>query len=196
MDNWFEDVFLDVDERSLEEPYAEGEGWIPWSSIKWLILLINILLSVMVYFKSQQSKQYTELIENHALNPNKNRVCIVIAHPDDEAMFFAPTIVRLQQMGREIFLICLSTGNFDGLGETRKKELYASCISLGIPQDHVKIIDQPDLQDGPKNVWSANTISALVSDYVSTTKSGSIITFDQHGVSSHPNHIATYYGVL
>lgn len=37
-------------------------------------------------------------------------VLLVTAHPDDEAMFFAPTISRLQQQGASIHILCLSNG--------------------------------------------------------------------------------------
>jgi len=36
----------------------------------------------------------------------------VIAHPDDEAMFFTPTIKEIQSQGRDVFLLCLSSGNY------------------------------------------------------------------------------------
>lgn len=38
------------------------------------------------------------------------RVLIVIAHPDDECMFFGPTIFRLCEQGAEVYLLCLSNG--------------------------------------------------------------------------------------
>lgn len=37
-------------------------------------------------------------------------VLLVTAHPDDEAMFFAPTILRLIEEGLRVALLCLSTG--------------------------------------------------------------------------------------
>ena len=41
------------------------------------------------------------------------RVLFVTAHPDDECMFFAPTILGLTQRGQyDIFLLCLSSGQF------------------------------------------------------------------------------------
>lgn len=42
-------------------------------------------------------------------------VLLVTAHPDDEAMFFAPTIHRLQQQGAAIQILCLSNGGVGGL---------------------------------------------------------------------------------
>lgn len=38
------------------------------------------------------------------------RVLLVIAHPDDECMFFGPTIFRLCEQGAEVYLLCLSNG--------------------------------------------------------------------------------------
>lgn len=38
------------------------------------------------------------------------RALIVTAHPDDECMFFAPTIVRLAEFNASVHLLCLSEG--------------------------------------------------------------------------------------
>lgn len=40
---------------------------------------------------------------------------IVIAHPDDESMFFAPALTTLQRSGERAFVLCLSTGKRAGL---------------------------------------------------------------------------------
>ena len=37
-------------------------------------------------------------------------VLLITAHPDDECMFFAPTIISLTQSNVEVFLLCLSEG--------------------------------------------------------------------------------------
>lgn len=40
------------------------------------------------------------------------RICLLIAHPDDEAMFFAPTLLALTQpdLGNHLKILCLSSG--------------------------------------------------------------------------------------
>lgn len=38
------------------------------------------------------------------------KALIVTAHPDDECMFFAPTIVRLADVNASVSLLCLSEG--------------------------------------------------------------------------------------
>jgi N-acetylglucosaminylphosphatidylinositol deacetylase len=37
-------------------------------------------------------------------------VLLVTAHPDDESMFFAPTLAHVLQRGAEVHILCLSTG--------------------------------------------------------------------------------------
>jgi N-acetylglucosaminylphosphatidylinositol deacetylase len=74
------------------------------------------------------------------------RICLLIAHPDDEAMFFAPTVLALTrpETGNHVKILCLSTGDADGLGETRKRELVKSAMMLGVRQeDDVFVIDSP-----------------------------------------------------
>jgi N-acetylglucosaminylphosphatidylinositol deacetylase len=41
---------------------------------------------------------------------NCESVLLVTAHPDDEAMFFAPTIHTLLQQGASVHILCLSNG--------------------------------------------------------------------------------------
>lgn len=42
------------------------------------------------------------------------RICLLIAHPDDEAMFFAPTLLGLTrpETGNHVKILCLSSGMF------------------------------------------------------------------------------------
>lgn len=40
------------------------------------------------------------------------RICLLIAHPDDEAMFFAPALLQLTkpESGNHVKILCLSSG--------------------------------------------------------------------------------------
>jgi len=72
---------------------------------------------------------------------------------------------------------------------------------LGI--EDVEIIDDPRLPDGMNTNWDKNVISKFISDHLKKQferKETSfdellIITFDEFGISNHPNHIATHFGV-
>jgi N-acetylglucosaminylphosphatidylinositol deacetylase len=90
------------------------------------------------------------------------RVLFLTAHPDDECMFFAPTIMALtskQEFGDvpaasghsddysnpeaypEVFSLCLSVGDADGLGDLRKEELGRSLDVLGIRNENRAVVD-------------------------------------------------------
>ena len=74
------------------------------------------------------------------------RVTLLIAHPDDEAMFFAPTVMALTrpEARNHVTILCLSSGNAEGLGEIRKKELVQSALVLGLrSEDDVAVVDNP-----------------------------------------------------
>jgi N-acetylglucosaminylphosphatidylinositol deacetylase len=73
----------------------------------------------------------------------KEKVLLVTAHPDDECMFFAPTLLALGPVAAEVHNLCLSVGNQDGLGSVRKEELARSLDVLGIPPARRKVLDHP-----------------------------------------------------
>ena len=134
---------------------------------------------------------------------NVTDVLLVIAHPDDEAMFFAPTLAHYASKSKvEIRVLCLSTGNGDGMGETRRTELLRSCFgAFGIRARNVTIIDDPLLLDGQSQKWSpvqiCKHLEKVMNRAFSCRPSGHlrIITFDSGGVSGHPNHIDTFDAV-
>jgi N-acetylglucosaminylphosphatidylinositol deacetylase len=202
---------------------------------------------------------------------------IVIAHPDDESMFFLPTIrgivtggnidgsgggarstiaattttTKKNRSGRrtrvddfdddddnnnnnnEVWLLCLTTGNYDGLGKKRTKELIKACTLIGITK--LVILDDDDdddddddrgqntIRDHPKERWDPNQVAMVIRQMIlgeigtcyhtfrdsidqprkqqqpqrpfDNNNKINLITFDDHGVSGHINHIDTYYGV-
>eukprot|EP00747_Dinoflagellata_sp_TGD_P079222 gnl/TRDRNA2_/TRDRNA2_160426_c0_seq1.p1 gnl/TRDRNA2_/TRDRNA2_160426_c0~~gnl/TRDRNA2_/TRDRNA2_160426_c0_seq1.p1 ORF type:complete len:335 (-),score=40.46 gnl/TRDRNA2_/TRDRNA2_160426_c0_seq1:35-1039(-) len=123
------------------------------------------------------------------------RAVLVVAHPDDEAMFFWPTLLQLQRERVPTSVLCLSTGDADGLGTFRSAEMSRSCRRLGIEGDDLRILDMEEFQDGMEEVWCHDAISTQVLDFVRDREANLVITFDGTGVSGHPNHIATCHGV-
>jgi N-acetylglucosaminylphosphatidylinositol deacetylase len=79
----------------------------------WIYLLVANI--VMMYFSHK--KKQRDIQEHHEANQKKN-VLYVLAHPDDESMFFVPVIRSMKEMGYKLHIICLSNGrrlNFCGL---------------------------------------------------------------------------------
>jgi len=123
------------------------------------------------------------------------RLMLVTAHPDDEAMFFAPMLfanraVSGSAMKQRVNVMCLSTGDADGLGRMRRKELVAACAVLGVKKEGVHVYDDAKLRDGMDTHWDEAYIAKLVKSEVTKYKIDTIITFDAHGVSGHANHRA------
>lgn len=153
---------------------------------------------------------------------------MVLLHrtPDDESMFFSPLLQFAADNRRRVSVLCLSTGDFDGLGQQRQVELVQACGVFGVCAEEVTVLDDARLRDGMHELWPPEEVARLVlarlllqpPDMVIPPASlGScshvlldafepdplcallllqIATFDEHGVSGHPNHIAVSQGVV
>lgn len=111
--------------------------------MSWFELFIVFFLStLLVYFILLQKVQKNAVIK-------EKKVLFVTSHPDDECMFFSPAITNIIKFGEvnnnEIFLACLSKGNYEGLGIIRENELLKSCLTLGIKSENLFVFDHPYL---------------------------------------------------
>ncbi|KAI4292541.1 N-acetylglucosaminylphosphatidylinositol deacetylase [Pancytospora philotis] len=104
---------------------------------------------------------------------------LLIAHPDDESMFFTPLLCHTRP-----FILCLSSGDADGLGSVRRRELAALCAAYGLEHEVL------DYEDGAS--WSTRRIVADLIPRLNKHKADTVFTFDEHGVSQHHNHISCY----
>ncbi|KAI9718390.1 MAG: hypothetical protein M1812_004111 [Candelaria pacifica] len=173
--------------------------------MQWLNLLALplVLTACWLYTVHIQQTRFPKL--------RNKKICLLIAHPDDEAMFFAPTVLALTQkeLGNHVKILCLSSGDADGLGETRKKELVKSGMLLGLRnEEDVFVIEDPAFPDSMTIPWDASKISTLLTflfapdaskiplQSAPTATIDILITFDRHGVSSHPNHTSLRLGAL
>jgi N-acetylglucosaminylphosphatidylinositol deacetylase len=133
--------------------------WLDW--IKGGLLVLNLVLGLVFLILALRHQPEEK---ESKFEPEAKNILVVIAHPDDEAMFFVPVIKTLTA-NRTVFLLCLSTGNYEGLGETRKRELQDSAKLLGVSK--VQIEDRKELPDDPKATWNTSLISSILSDFVS-----------------------------
>lgn len=168
-------------------------------------LAIPVLIITAWLYTAETTRSYLPTFHN-------KRICLLIAHPDDEAMFFSPTLSALTapKLGNHIKILCLSSGNAAGLGETRKTELGASAKMLGLrSESDVLVLEDEAFPDSMTATWPKEKIMAVLSSAFvpassaskAGTKSGPpettidvLITFDRGGVSSHPNHISLHHG--
>lgn len=127
--------------------------------------------------------------------PQNRKVALVFAHPDDEAMFFVPTLRTLKENDIEVYFICFSNGNYDGLGKVREKELRASAHYFGLSEEQICLVNHPQLPDSPTAKWNEEVIEELLANFLIRHYITKVITFDDFGVSGHCNHIAVSRGV-
>lgn len=131
-------------------------------------------------------------------------------------MFFAPTLLALTapHLGNHIKILCLSTGDQDGLGSLRQKELVKSAEMLGLRREEdVFVIDDPRFRDGMGVVWEKGEVARVLGEAFGVTAKGKgregkgegrergpeatidvLLTFDRGGVSGHANHVSLYHG--
>ena len=168
----------------------------------YIALAIPILIVTAWFYTSQMTRRSLPIFKN-------KRICLLIAHPDDEAMFFSPTLSALTapELGNHIKILCLSSGDADGLGETRKEELAVSAKMLGLrAANDVLVLEDDAFPDSMSVTWPKEKIAQVLSSaFVAPshkersseppkTTIDVLITFDSQGVSNHPNHISLYYG--
>ncbi|KAK3322680.1 putative deacetylase LmbE-like domain-containing protein [Apodospora peruviana] len=172
---------------------AQLLGKVPRRAWRWIIrlgvvaLVLPLLLQwIVAYLVGSDAR-----ILPPQLLTAKN-LLIVTAHPDDECLFFAPSILGVLDRNKDITggLLAMSTGNNYGIGDKRRHELIGSCKSLGIKEQRCVAMDHAALQDNPTVWWDTDLIEAIVDEHVKKWQIDAIITFDSGGVSGHINHRA------
>lgn len=141
---------------------------------------------------------YNSLTSPSPLPIQNSTVYFVIGHPDDEVMFFAPTLVEVAKPkhNNHVKLVCFSRGDAvdKSMGAIRSQELRNSARIFGLDFADVHVLD--NYADGMDVNWSPQDISDSLNEIVDISESAKsvIVTFDEIGVSNHPNHILLFHG--
>ncbi|CAK4085330.1 unnamed protein product [Aphanomyces euteiches] len=158
--------------------------------------LLAILVSMALV--TVKSVDYIHQLTSHSAHGRseaaKKEFLLVIAHPDDESMFFLPLLLNLQDKAN-FHLLCFSTGDFDGLGAVRKQELIAVWKYLKMNPFKLTILDDALFRDGMQAIWKPQDVASVVLQYAEDNVIDTIFTFDDYGISGHPNHISVHHGV-
>ncbi|TYZ62159.1 hypothetical protein PybrP1_009630 [[Pythium] brassicae (nom. inval.)] len=167
--------------------------------LKTFLLVLNALLLVAGLIVAARASGPKRVEDTNAdTSAGTKRALLVTAHPDDESMFFLPLVHSLAVATPrewELHLLCLSRGDFDGLGAVRERELHTCGAFLGLVPENVRVVEDPALQDGMRTQWPHARVAEIVLAYVEQYEISAVFTFDDYGVSGHPNHMATHHGV-
>uniref|UniRef100_A0A183DBV7 N-acetylglucosaminylphosphatidylinositol deacetylase n=1 Tax=Gongylonema pulchrum TaxID=637853 RepID=A0A183DBV7_9BILA len=77
------------------------------------------------------------------------------------------------------------------LGAQRKYELANSITIHGLSRDNLTILDYELLGDGFYS-WDKELLSKVILRHIQMLDVDTVVTFDEQGVSSHPNHIGCF----
>ncbi|AFN83444.1 hypothetical protein EROM_080220 [Encephalitozoon romaleae SJ-2008] len=138
------------------------------------VLLLSI--SMIIVLRNVRRLRKSSLIPG--------RYLLLIAHPDDESMFFAPSLLNLKG---NIDILCLSNGNKEGKGKEREEELRKVGYYIG-----ANVTITTLFSDG-KDWDPLKVYLRLLWAYMSRPFDV-LMTFDERGVSGHKNHISCYKG--
>ena len=87
-------------------------------------------------------------------------ILLLTAHPDDEIMFFYPTIKELCKCN-DLYLLCLSNGDYDGIGYIREKELKKLCQIINFKGLKISVFE-----DNINKFWDQQNIEKIVTNYI------------------------------
>jgi N-acetylglucosaminylphosphatidylinositol deacetylase len=170
------------------------------------LALLPVILGLLQPFHSSETFSF-----GPAGDGSTPRLLLLTAHPDDETFFFGPTLTSLipssgvslsskpegpiHSDSVQVYTICFSVGNADGLGYIRRRELRDSLDIIGVAEDKRWVLDTNEFQDNITASWNTSLIATTVHEFVSDHDISIILTFDSYGVSGHPNHYSLYHGV-
>lgn len=73
------------------------------------LLCVAVAVLTWGFLRVWNSAERMKSPEQAGLQGAGSRALVVIAHPDDEAMFFAPTILGLARLKQQVSLLCFSS---------------------------------------------------------------------------------------
>ncbi|KAL2845861.1 glycan biosynthesis protein [Aspergillus pseudoustus] len=161
-----------------------------WRRLVLAAVAVVITTALLLYFLLAYTLADSPRLIPESIQYARN-IVFVTAHPDDETLFFSPTVLYHRHDPRVTrSLLVISSGNYNGIGDVRESEIHNSCAALGIALDRCMVLDHPALQDNPKAWWDEVVLRQTFEPYIKKWKADLIITFDNGGISGHINHRA------
>lgn len=106
---------------------------------------------------------------------------LVVAHPDDETIFFGGLV---QSSPGDFHIICVTDGNADGRGQERQEEFETACKELGA--DTFEMWDFPDIYE--KRLDTQRLSQKLQTAGKNMPLIQEIYTHNPLGEYGHPHH--------
>jgi N-acetylglucosaminylphosphatidylinositol deacetylase len=130
-------------------------------------------------------------------HPRIARAAFILAHADDETMFFAPTITDIKKMGHEVFLQVITSGTLknDPRSQIRKQELLKAAHVFGVHTENIEVLDDPRLVERANWLDYRTELNTHVANFISRNGITHVYTFDRYGVTGYLNHSSVHMAV-
>jgi N-acetyl-1-D-myo-inositol-2-amino-2-deoxy-alpha-D-glucopyranoside deacetylase len=151
--------------------------------------------------------------------PERRRLLLVHAHPDDESIGTGATMAKYAAEGADVTLVTCTLGELgevippglahlaadreDRLGQHRIGELAAACAALGVTDQRFLggpgrwrdsgMMGTPD-NDDPRCFWRADVEVAAreLAAIIREVRPHVLVTYDDYGFYGHPDHIQAH----
>ena len=166
-----------------------------WYQNGTLVFIVLFIAIIIPHIQKNKFNRMFEITNTDSDLTSTGSVLLLIAHPDDEIMFWTPTIKYLLSKNIELKILCLSNGNYNGLGDLR--EIEFDNVSRELNLSNNVILNIPELQDDITKKWDSDKVAEMIDDFIMKNNDiKTIITFDGNGVTKHPNHISCFEGLM
>lgn len=125
-------------------------------------------------------------------------VLLLIAHPDDEVVFFSPLLFHLEKHRVRSYVLTVTTGNWDAdagqhsdaLGAARMAEFQRA--STFFPGVTFLTHEEIHLDDNPRAYLRTDLIVRLLVRLAAELSLTAIVSFDHKGYTGHKNHVSCF----
>lgn len=124
---------------------------------------------------------------------NSKKILFCFVHPDDELYVCGNLIQHLVENKEDITFLCLTSGqagknhsaSIDELANIRKKELRYGLKYLGVDENKIIIANFEDSKIRNDSL----AVEKYMNEFIISNKFDCIFTFDNTGITGHPDHI-------
>lgn len=126
------------------------------------------------------------------------RILYIFPHPDDESFGPAPVLARQRREGHDVYLLTLTRGEAtsqrqkygytkEEMGTVRFREMQ--CVARTLDLSGLTVFDYPD---GHLDAVPADELGARIAAHIESVRPQVVVTYAEHGISGHPDHLVTH----
>lgn len=134
-----------------------------WISLISLAAILPVMLAgFCCWLAFSKNAVYTEVDDGKASMFAEKKGMLIVPHEDDDINVLGGVMDEYIKYGSELYVVFVTNGDYEGLGEIRIGEAIAYCGRVGIPEDHVIFLGYGDQwADGGPHLYNAEPGAVL-----------------------------------